>query len=65
MNFKLIGRQYIDLRGLMKLLKQFNLLQRYLIAFNYAGLNLNKTPQELEKCATEDKNVRNSSQSNL
>ena len=65
MNFKLIGRQYIDLRGLMKLFNQFNVLPRYLIAFYYAELNLNKTPQELEKCATEDKNVRNSSQSNL
>ncbi len=31
----------------MKLFNQFNVLPRYLTAFNYAGLNLNETPQEL------------------
>ena len=34
----------------MKLFNQFNILPRYLTAFNYAGLNLNETPKELEKC---------------
>ncbi len=33
----------------MKLFNQFNVLQRYLTAFSYAGLNLNDNPQELEK----------------
>ena len=32
----------------MKLFNQFNILPRYLTAFNYAGLNLNETPKELE-----------------
>jgi len=32
----------------MKLFNQFNVLPRYLTAFNYAGLNLNETPQELK-----------------
>ena len=31
----------------MKLLNQFNVLPKYLTAFNYAGLNLNETPKEL------------------
>ena len=39
----------------MKLFNQFNILSRYLTAFNYAGLNLNETPQELEKCTSEFK----------
>ena len=47
---------YIDLGGLMKLFNQFNVLPRYLTAFNYAGLNLNETPQELEKCTPEFQN---------
>ena len=34
----------------MKLFNQFNILPTYLTAFNYAGLNLNNTPKELEKC---------------
>ena len=65
MNFKLKGGQYsIDLGGLMKLFNQFNILPRYLTAFNYAGLNLNETSQELKKCTPEfqnfwDKNVEN------
>ena len=33
----------------MKLLNQFNILPRYLTAFNYGGLNLNNTPKEIEK----------------
>ena len=33
----------MDLGGLMKLFNQLNVLQRYLTAFNYAGLNLNET----------------------
>ena len=40
----------------MKLLNQFNILLRYLTAFNYAGLNLNETPKELEKCTPEFEN---------
>ena len=46
----------IDLGGLMKLFNQFNILPRYLTAFNYAGLNLNETPKELEKCTPEFQN---------
>ena len=37
----------------MKLLNLFNILPRYLTAFNYAGLNLNNMPKELEKCPIE------------
>ena len=40
----------------MKLFNQFNVLPRYLTAFNYAGLNLNETPKELEKCTPEFQN---------
>ena len=40
----------------MKLLNQFNILSRYLIAFNYAGLNLNETLEELEKYTPEFQN---------
>ena len=40
----------------MKLFNQFNILPRYLTAFNYAGLNLNDTPKELKKCAPEFQN---------
>ena len=58
MNFNLIGGQYIDiyLGGFMKLLNQFNILSRYLIAFNYAGLNLSETLEELEKYTPEFQN---------
>ena len=59
MNFKLIGGQYRYRSrggGLMKLFNQFNILPRYLTAFNYAGLNLNETPKELEKCTPEFQN---------
>ena len=37
-------------------MKLFNILPRYLTAFNYAGLNLNETVQELEKCNPEFQN---------
>ena len=40
----------------MKQFNQFNDLPRYLTAFNYAWLNLNETPQELEKCIPEFQN---------
>ena len=40
----------------MKLFNQFNVLPRYLTAFNYAGLNLNETPKELEQCPQEFQN---------
>ena len=43
----------IDLGGLMTLFNQFNILPRYLTAFNYAGLNLHKTPKVLEQCPVE------------
>ena len=46
----------IDLGGLMELFNQFNILPGYLTAFNYAGLNLNETPKELEKCTPEFEN---------
>ena len=36
----------MDQGGFMKL---FNILPKYLTAFNYAGLNLNKTPKEPEE----------------
>ena len=47
---------YVDPGGLMKLFNQFNILPKYLTAFNYAGLNLNETPKELEKCTPEFQN---------
>ena len=57
MNFNSKGGQYnIDLRGLMELFNQFNILPRYLTVFNYAGLNLNETPKELVKCTPEFEN---------
>ena len=37
----------------MKLFSQFNVLPKYLSAFNYAGLNLNETPKELERYTPE------------
>ena len=48
----------------MKLFNQFNVLPRYLTAFNYAGLKVIETPKELKKCSLEfqnfwDKNVEN------
>ena len=46
----------MDLGGFMKLFNQFNVLPKYLTAFNYAGLNLNETPEELERCPKEFKN---------
>ena len=58
MKFKKKGGQYRyrSRRSFMKLFNQFNVLPRYLTAFNYAGLNLNETPQELEKCTPEFQN---------
>ena len=50
---QLVDNIGIDLGGLMKLFNQFNILPRYLTAFNYAGLNLNETPKELEQCPVE------------
>ena len=35
----------------MQLFNQFNVLPRSLTAFNYAGLNLNDTPKEVENFA--------------
>ena len=37
----------------MKLFNQFNVLARYLTAFNYADLNHNETLKELEKFTPE------------
>ena len=31
-------------------MKLFNILPKYFIAFNYAGLNLNETPKLIEEC---------------
>ena len=45
----------IDLGGLMKLFSQFNVLPRYLTAFNYAGFKVNETPKELEQCPQDSK----------
>ena len=50
MNFKIIeGKWSMDQGDFMKVLNQFNVLLKYLTAFNYAGLNLNETPKELEE----------------
>ena len=38
----------IDPGDLMKLFNKFTIFPKYLNAFNYAGLNLNETPKELE-----------------
>ena len=46
----------IDLGDLMKLFNQCNFLTRYLTEFNYVGLNLNETPEELENCTPESQN---------
>ena len=49
MIFKFIeGKLNTDQGGVLKLFNQFNDLTKYLTAFNYAGLNLNETPKELE-----------------
>ena len=37
----------------MKLFNQFNILPKYLTALNYAGLNLNQTPKEIEQCSVD------------
>ena len=39
----------MDQGGFMKLFNQFNVLPKYLTAYNYPGLNLNETPKELEE----------------
>tara|TARA_B100000886_G_C20140572_1_gene373780 strand:+ start:310 stop:429 length:120 start_codon:yes stop_codon:yes gene_type:complete len=39
----------MDQGDFMKLFNQFNVPPKYLTAFNYAGLNLNKTPKEPEE----------------
>ena len=39
----------------MKLFNQFNILPKYLTAFNYAGLNLNETPEEIDQSPLEFK----------
>ena len=50
MNFKFIeGKCNMTQGDFMKLLNQFNVLPKYLSAFNYAGLYLNETPKELEQ----------------
>ena len=35
-------------RSFLKLFNQFNVLPKFLTAFNYAGLDLNETPNKLE-----------------
>ena len=47
----------MDQGGFMKLFNQFNVLPKYLTAFNYAGLNLNETPKELEEYTLEFKTL--------
>ena len=37
----------------MKLFNQFNILPKYLTAFNYVVLNLNETPKELDQYSIE------------
>ena len=39
----------MDEKGFMKLFNQFKALPKYLTAFNYAGLNLNENPIDLEQ----------------
>ena len=56
MIFKFIKEKLsIDQEGFMKLFNQLNVLPKYLTAFNYAGLNLNQTPKELEEYTLEFK----------
>tara|TARA_Y100000739_G_scaffold199645_1_gene183332 strand:- start:84 stop:284 length:201 start_codon:yes stop_codon:yes gene_type:complete len=43
----------MDQGGFMKLFNQFNVLPKYFSAFNYAGLNLNETPKEIEEYTIE------------
>ncbi len=61
MNFMLIGGQYRyrsrrSYETIQSIQCSSKILPRYLTAFNYAGLNLNETPKELEKCTPEFKN---------
>ena len=52
MNFKLIeGKQSMDLGG--DFMKLFNVLPKYLKAFNYQGLNLNEALKEIEEYTLE------------
>ena len=52
MNSKLIkGKQIMDLGG--DFMKLFNVLPKYLTAFNYPGLNLNEALKEIEKYTLE------------
>ena len=52
MNSKLIKRkQSMDLRG--DFMKLFNVLPKYLTAFNHPGLNLNEALKEIEQCTLE------------
>ena len=46
----------MDQGGFMKLFNKFNVLPKYLSAFNYAGLNLNETPKELDQYTVELQN---------
>ena len=39
----------MDKEGFRNLFNQFNVIPKYLKAFNYAGLNLNETPKEFEQ----------------
>ena len=51
-NFKLIeGKRSMDLRG--GFMKLFNILLKYLTAFNYGGWNLNEIIKELKFCTLE------------
>ena len=40
----------------MQLFNQFNIITRYLKAFDFRGLNHNQTPKKLEKCNPEFQN---------
>ena len=37
-------------------MKHLNILPKYLIGFNYAGLNLNETPKLIEECHQDSQN---------
>ncbi len=57
MNFKLIRGQYRSrFRRSYETIQSIQCPIRYLTAFNYVGLNLNETPQELKKCTPEFQN---------
>ena len=48
----------MDQGGLMKLLNQFNILPKYLTAFNYAGLNLNETLMSFSLMHNQERSTR-------